>query len=181
VRDLRAPILDRVETRMMRTFGRKVERQPRIQAMHRPTDRRRRPPRTMGASSLRLGTAASGLHRRPVAVYRLLQRALERDQVGGSPCRYAFHVLQVASLQTLMHMEQSASTDGLCERKKLATRRATVAAALGLFEERGFDATSIPAIAKAADVSSRTVSYHFPANEQILFAGDLARSLRLGR
>jgi AcrR family transcriptional regulator len=73
-------------------------------------------------------------------------------------------------------MEQ---TGGLRERKKLATRRAIVSAALELFDERGFHATSIPAIAEAAEVSPRSVSHYFPHKEHILFAEDLARTLRL--
>ncbi len=78
-------------------------------------------------------------------------------------------------------MEQAHPATGLRERKKRATRRTIVRVALELFDERGFDATSIPAIAEAADVSPRTVSYYFPAKEQVLFADDVARNLRLER
>lgn len=58
---------------------------------------------------------------------------------------------------------------GLRARKKRRTREAIVAAALELFAEHGFRQTTIPAIARAADVSPRTVSGYFPQKEELLF------------
>jgi AcrR family transcriptional regulator len=61
------------------------------------------------------------------------------------------------------------ATAGLRERKRVRTRRAIADAALELFARQGFQATTIPQIAEAADVSPRTVSGYFPAKEDLAF------------
>ena len=58
------------------------------------------------------------------------------------------------------------------ERRKQRTRAAIQGAALDLFARDGFRATTISAIAEAADVAPRTVTLHFPAKEDLLFAAD---------
>jgi AcrR family transcriptional regulator len=58
--------------------------------------------------------------------------------------------------------------EGLRERKKRQTREAIVAAAMGLFEARGFDDVTIAEIARAADVSEKTISNYFPAKEDLI-------------
>ncbi|MBO9533487.1 MAG: TetR family transcriptional regulator [Solirubrobacteraceae bacterium] len=58
---------------------------------------------------------------------------------------------------------------GLRERKKQQTRELIVSVALELFDRQGFAATTIPEIARAADVSPRTVSSYFPAKEDLAF------------
>lgn len=55
----------------------------------------------------------------------------------------------------------------LRERKKLRTRRALASAALRLFTENGFDATTLDELAEDAEVSKSTFSRTFPAKEAV--------------
>ncbi len=64
---------------------------------------------------------------------------------------------------------QSATTPGRRDRKRNATRVAIVEAALALFEEKGFAATTVDEIAERADVAQRTFFRHFPTKEAVLF------------
>lgn len=59
--------------------------------------------------------------------------------------------------------------EGLRERKKRQTRETIAAAAMALFEARGFDDVTIAEIARAADVSEKTISNYFPAKEDLVF------------
>jgi AcrR family transcriptional regulator len=58
---------------------------------------------------------------------------------------------------------------GLRERKKRQTREAIAAAAIELFQARGFDAVAVTDVARAADVSRKTVFNYFPAKEDLVF------------
>lgn len=60
---------------------------------------------------------------------------------------------------------------GLRERKKEQTRRAIVDAAHRLFGERGFEATTVAEVARAADVSEGTVFNYFPTKEDLFYGG----------
>jgi AcrR family transcriptional regulator len=59
--------------------------------------------------------------------------------------------------------------EGLRERKKQRTRQQIIDAAMGLFDERGYHATTIADIAEAAEVAPRTFFSYFPSKEAVVF------------
>jgi len=60
----------------------------------------------------------------------------------------------------------------LRERKKLEAWRAIRAAGLALFEEQGYEATTVEQIAAAANVSRATFFNYFPSKEAVVFEQD---------
>lgn len=68
--------------------------------------------------------------------------------------------------------------EGLRERKRRQTRQRIIDEGLRLFLANGFDATTLDAIAEAADISPRTFFYYFASKEDIVMAyqsGSMAR------
>ncbi len=62
------------------------------------------------------------------------------------------------------------------DRKKERTRRDIAGAALALMARDGFEATTMAAIADAADVSRRTVFRYFSDKEEVVFADDASHT-----
>jgi AcrR family transcriptional regulator len=74
-------------------------------------------------------------------------------------------------------MATTTETEGLRERKKRRTRQAIAEAAMELFKAHGFDAVTVADVARAADVSEKTVFNYFPAKEDlVLHGGDERRA-----
>ena len=67
-------------------------------------------------------------------------------------------------------MNKSSEPRGLRERKKLKARRELERVALELFEDKGFERTTIREIADAADMSPRTFFRYFSSKEEVIFA-----------
>jgi AcrR family transcriptional regulator len=63
-----------------------------------------------------------------------------------------------------------AADTSLRERKKVRTRDAIVTAALELFADRGYEATTVEMIAEVAEVSPATVFRYFAGKDEIVFS-----------
>ncbi|MGH3376369.1 MAG: TetR family transcriptional regulator [Actinoallomurus sp.] len=68
--------------------------------------------------------------------------------------------------------EDDRTAPGLRERKKAKTRAALQAHAVRLFQEQGYDATTIEQIAEAAEVSPSTVFRYYPTKEDLVISDD---------
>ncbi|MCH4548374.1 TetR/AcrR family transcriptional regulator [Rhizobium changzhiense] len=75
--------------------------------------------------------------------------------------------------------KRTEATEGRRERKRRQTRERIEQAAMTLFLQRGFDATTIEDITEAADVSKRSFFDYFPSKEEVVFAWQDAFADRL--
>jgi len=73
----------------------------------------------------------------------------------------------------------AATIEGLRERKKRQTREAIAQAAMKLFVAHGFDEVTVADVARAADVSEKTVFNYFPAKEDLVLHGGEERRAAL--
>jgi AcrR family transcriptional regulator len=76
-------------------------------------------------------------------------------------------------------MAATTDTEGLRERKKRQTRAAIADAAMKLFVEHGFDEVTVADVARAADVSEKTVFNYFPTKEDLVLLGGQERRAAL--
>jgi AcrR family transcriptional regulator len=97
----------------------------------------------------------------PTGAARLIGSAPGRGEAG----RYA----DVVFRPMVAFSEEPDPTLGLRLRKKLQTSLAIEEAALELFAERGYDATTVEEIAARAEVSVTTFFRHFSAKSEVIF------------
>jgi AcrR family transcriptional regulator len=62
-----------------------------------------------------------------------------------------------------------ADQTSLRERKRLQTRRELITAAMRLFDEKGYEQTTVAEIASAAGVSTKTFFNYFASKDEVLF------------
>ncbi|GAA2993397.1 TetR family transcriptional regulator [Kitasatospora sp. NPDC006786] len=71
-----------------------------------------------------------------------------------------------------MQGTDTAAEPGMRDRKKARTRDSIRSAALDLFEEQGYERTTVDQICRRADVAHRTFFRYYPAKEALLFGWD---------
>jgi AcrR family transcriptional regulator len=100
------------------------------------------------------------------------QSSLDRGMLGNEPVA-AGNSRSYERRGTMSQVELEPAEDlrpDRRQRKKARTHRDLVEAAVRLFDERGFDGTTIEDITDAADVSPRTFFRYFSSKEEILFS-----------
>ena len=92
---------------------------------------------------------------------------------GCNPTMHEMHVntrREIAWDVDIWYARGMSSPAGLRERKKQRTRETIARVALDLFEQRGYDATTLADIAEAADVSPRTIFAYYSGKDDILLS-----------
>ena len=89
--------------------------------------------------------------------------------------QYPAAVATTTSVKVQPAPDPSDGEPGRRERKKQATRRGLADAALRLFDQQGFDTTTVEQIADVVDVSARTFHRYFERKEDVLFADHAER------
>jgi AcrR family transcriptional regulator len=79
------------------------------------------------------------------------------------PAKFALSKAKTATATT-------ADASGLRQRKRQQTRDRLTRAAMNLFRDRGFEATTLDDIAAAADISRRSFFHYFASKEDVVFA-----------
>jgi AcrR family transcriptional regulator len=79
-------------------------------------------------------------------------------------------VRKQAKLLLSKKKSQDAAPAGLRQRKRQQTRERLTRAAMALFLERGFEATTLDDIAAAADISRRSFFHYFASKEDVVLA-----------
>jgi AcrR family transcriptional regulator len=74
------------------------------------------------------------------------------------------------STQVAFRRTEAPPSVGLRSRKKARTRLAIEDAALQLFEERGYEATTVEQIAECAEISATTLFRYFPSKAEIVLS-----------
>jgi AcrR family transcriptional regulator len=78
--------------------------------------------------------------------------------------------LRKKSKSRISKAKPAAGAPGLRARKRQQTRERLTRAAMALFLERGFEATTLDDIAAAADISRRSFFHYFESKEDVVFA-----------
>ncbi|MER8099202.1 TetR family transcriptional regulator [Kitasatospora sp. NPDC094016] len=76
-----------------------------------------------------------------------------------------------------MQGTDTAAEQGMRDRKKARTRDSIRTAALDLFEEQGFEHTTVDQICRRADIAHRTFFRYYPAKEALLFGWDFGQAI----
>ncbi len=130
----------------------------------------------MGLKATHIGGTMRNLP--PAAVYKISRRkplALSRERF-----KYRSREAEMETVAgetggscnrtQMAETKQTSTAEGRRERKRRQTRERIEQAAMTLFLERGFDATTIEEITDSANVSKRSFFDYFPSKEEVVFA-----------